>query len=430
MRILHTLLATVLIISSYNGFTQNIETPYQVATWPEFRNSAISYTFDDGCSNQFAKAIPIFDEFDYKLTLFTVTDWSSGNWQKLKSAASKGHEVANHSKTHANFSQITPEKQDEEVRVSNELINNNITSQKSVTMAYPYCATGKDTIFMKYFIAVRGCQGFTEPKTPGSFMNISSVICGDQGSVKTTKDFNTKADQASNSKGWLVYLLHGVDNDGGYSPVSSDTLKASLEYLQQNDSKFWVNTFGNVARYVKERNGAILKETSSDSKSLTIEITDDLDNEIFNFPLTIRRPLPDGWSDASVKQNGVEVKDSIVEINSVKHIQFEAIPDGGRIQITKVSGTGILKKKINTKGNNQFKTWVDDSNLHFTTPSDCLKNVRLTIFNSQGLKIKTTEEIKINGNTNSINLNTLPESGFYLIQLDDTKNKWESKIRF
>lgn len=340
MRSLHTLLAIVLIICSYIGYSQNVDSEYQVATWSGFRSSAISYTFDDGCSGQFTTAIPLFDEFGYKLTLFPVTNWSSNIWDKLKSAADNGHEVANHSKTHADFSKLTLEKQDEEVRLSNEIINSNITSQKSVTMAYPFCNKGEDSIFSKYFIAARGCQGSIEPKTPGNFMNISSVICGSMWAVKTTTDFNAKADEAFASEGWLVYLMHGVDNDRGYSPVSSDTLRANLEYLKRNDCKFWVNTFGNVARYIKERDGAIVKETSSGSKSLTVEITDNLDNEIFNFPLTVRRTLPKGWLNASVKQNGIEVKNAIIENNSAKYIQFEAIPDGGSIVISKVSGKG------------------------------------------------------------------------------------------
>lgn len=337
MRFSRTFLVAILVISSLYGFSQNVESAYQVATWSGFRNSAISYTFDDGCSNQFAKAIPLFDEYGYKLTLFPVTNWSSGIWEKLKSAADNGHEVANHTKTHANFSKITPEKQDEEVRLSNDLINSKITCQKSITMAYPFCIRGNDTIFEKYFIAARGCQGLIEPKTPESFMNVSSVICGSLYSIKTTKDFNSKADEASDSNGWLVYLLHGIDDDGGYSPVSSDTLRANLDYMKQNDSKFWVNTFGNVAKYIKERDGSTIKETSFKSKKITLELTDNLDNDIFNFPLTIRRLLPEGWGKAVVSQKGKKVKSSIVEINSVKYIQFEAVPDGGRILISKVS---------------------------------------------------------------------------------------------
>jgi oligosaccharide reducing-end xylanase len=169
-------------------------------------------------------------------------------------------------------------------------------------------------------------------------MNISSVICGDKGPVIKEEHFKERADEAALKNGWLVYLLHGVDNDGGYSPIASETLKASLVYLKNSEGRFWVNTFGNVAKYIKERDGATIKETSVKAKKITLELTDNLDNKTFDYPLTIRRVLPEGWEKVVVSQKGIKVKNSIIEINSVKYIQFDAIPDGGKISLKKILG--------------------------------------------------------------------------------------------
>jgi oligosaccharide reducing-end xylanase len=326
--------ATLFAVSTI-GVAQ-VAAPYQVATWPGFRSCAVSYTFDDGCSGQFAKAIPVFDEFNYKLTLFTVSSWIS-NWDNLQNAAKKGHEVANHTATHPGLNTLSEEKQEEELRTSNELIDANVTSQKSVTMATPYCAQGNDKVAAKFFIATRGCQGFIEAKTPANFMNVSAVNCGDKGPVMTAANFKTQAEAAASKNGWLVYLLHGVDNDGGYSAIASDTLKKSLEYLKANDNAYWVTTFGNAARYIKERDCVLVKETSAKGKSISLSVTDTLSNNaIFNHPLTFRRLLPKGWKGATVAQNGDEVSNAIVEIEAVKYIQFDAVPDGGSVVITRI----------------------------------------------------------------------------------------------
>jgi oligosaccharide reducing-end xylanase len=414
----------VLFVLTETGYSQ-VTSPYQVGNWQGFKNCAVSYTFDDGCSGQFTKAIPIFDQFGYKLTLFTVSGWT-GNWTNLKNAAAQGHEVANHTSTHPNFGSMTANAQETELTTCNNLINSNISSQKCVTMAYPYCAKGNDALHKKYFIAARGCQGFIEGKTPGDFMNVSSVICGDQGQIKTSANFKTQADNASNSKGWLVYLFHGVDNDGGYSPIPSDTLKKSLEYLKANDSKFWVTTFGNAARYIKERNCALLTETSATTSSITINLTDTLsNNEVFNHPLTIRRTLPEGWTNAAVTQNGAAVNNTIIEVNSVKYIQFDAIPDGGSVVISKVSGVG----KNELKGSlNSFNIWINHRDIQFTVPETCGKNPTVSIFDLKGTKLESFSNFSVSNGQGSISLKAIVQPGIYLFQLTDNRSVWNKKI--
>ena len=309
---------------------------YEVGIWADFKTCAISYTFDDGCANQFTKAIPIFDQYGYKLTLFAVTDWIK-NWEDLQNAAKNGHEIASHTVTHTNFKQLSVEKQKVELASSVKVIESKISSEKCQTMATPYCAEGSDSLAAKYFVAVRGCAGFIESKTPKNIMNVSSIICGTQGSVKKVKDYKAKADEAAEKNGWLVYLLHGIDDDGGYSPVPSDTLKASLEYLKANDQKFWVSTFGNQSKYIRERDCAWVKENSVAKKSISLSVRDTLsNNEWYNYPLSLRRVLPEGWRNAIVAQNGKAVKSAIVEVNSVKYIQFNAVPDAGEVVLKRV----------------------------------------------------------------------------------------------
>ncbi len=308
-----------------------VDPSYQVGTWADFKACAISYTFDDGCANQFTKAIPIFDQYGYKLTLFTVTDWVK-NWEDLQKAAMNNHEVACHTKTHANFKQLSVEQQKTELVSSVNMIQSKIEHPLCLTMATPYCAEGSDSLAAEYFTAVRGCQGFIESKTPKNIMNVSSLLCGSLSGMKTAKDFNDKAEQAAEMSGWLVYLLHGIDDDGGYSPLSSETLKASLEYLKGNDDKFWVSTFGNQAKYVRERDCVSLQEKVVTRKSISVVVSDALpNNEWYDYPLSFRRVLPKGWKSAIIEQNGEKVSSSIVEVNSVRYIQFNVVPDAGDV---------------------------------------------------------------------------------------------------
>jgi peptidoglycan/xylan/chitin deacetylase (PgdA/CDA1 family) len=338
------LIIFIYLIISFAGYAQNVVPPYEVGTWQGFRTAAISYTFDDGSPNQFTKAVPMFNEFGFKLTLFTVTSASWGwpaNWTVLQAAASQGHEIASHTVNHGYLNSIKDSLQTIELKNSQDAINAHITGQRCVTIAYPYCVTGDTTLCAQYYIAARICSGIIEPTTPADFMNISSIICGPEGPVKTAKNFNDRANSAASSKGWCVYLIHGVDNDGGWSSLSSDTLRASLEYLMANQDKFWVSSFGNVARYIKERNTASVAEVSSQDSSITLQVTDTLPDSIFNYPVTLRRPLPEGWPSAAVSQNGHSRDARIVTINAIPYIQFDVVPDSGDVLISKSNTTRI-----------------------------------------------------------------------------------------
>ncbi len=321
-------------------YSQTVPSSYQVGTWKGFRSAAITYTFDDNCSNQLALAVPMFNQLNFNLTLFTVINWGP-NWTGLQAAEAKGHEIASHTMSHTSLGTLSDSLQLIELKNSQSTIEAHILGQKCETIAYPNCVTGNSSLVSQYYIAARGCQGYIEGKTPRDYMNISSIICGALGSVKTSADFKANADNAARSNGWCVYLIHGIDNDGGYSPLPSDTLRASLQYLSANPDKFWVSTFGNVVKYISERNSVSVSELSNQGDSITVQVTDPLDSTYYDTPITIRRQVPNSWDSAVVMQEGVNISSKTFSIDTVKYVMFDVVPNGGDITILKRNATGI-----------------------------------------------------------------------------------------
>ena len=334
----------IMLLISQGGNSQPADSLYKVSTWYGFRKTAVSFTFDDGSPNQYSKAIPLFNEFEVNLTLFIVTEssWAwPANWSVLQNAADKGHEIASHTVTHTSFAEIDDSLENIELEESQKEINNHITGQQCITMAYPFCVTGNKSICRQYYIAARICSGVIEPSTPPDFMAISSIICGSEGSVRTSGDFINRADSALQSRGWCIYLIHGVDNDGGWSSVSSEVLRETLQYMSEHPNDYWVDTFGNVARYIKERDAACIKELSVQDNSISIQVSDTLDDKIFNYPISIRRLLPEDWTSCKVAQNGQPVEAQIREEDDTRYIQFEVIPDKGEVVISRCTETVI-----------------------------------------------------------------------------------------
>ncbi len=318
------------------SFSAGTASDFKIGDWANFCQAAVSHTFDDGTGNQFSKAMPLFDAKGYKMTFATVTSGSMmPGWDKLKSAFAKGHEVASHSVSH-------PQTADEnELKNSQATIRSSVPGEKCVSMVFPNCnpPSAGDNVTKKYYIVARVCGGGPEGKTPGNMFRTACQIVG-QGGAST--DLDGYAKSALNKSGWAVFLHHGVDGDHNWASTSSSAIGNHLGFLDKNRDKYWVETYGNVARYIYERDSSKITLKSSDDKSFTITVTNKLSDSIFNYPLSIRRELPSGWTTAVVTQNAKPVDDSIVTVDTKKYVMFKAVPNAGDIVISK-DATGTFR---------------------------------------------------------------------------------------
>lgn len=97
------LVAIVLSTICSKSFSQTNPKTYEVGShMAGVRTAAVSYTFDDNCPNQLPVAIPLFNEFSFKTTMFVPSDWIK-DWSALQTVADQGHEIASHTVTHNNL---------------------------------------------------------------------------------------------------------------------------------------------------------------------------------------------------------------------------------------------------------------------------------------------------------------------------------------
>ncbi|MGK9477020.1 polysaccharide deacetylase family protein [Melioribacter sp. OK-6-Me] len=415
-----------IFISSYKIFPQSEINDYKVADWFNFKDAAITYTFDDNCANQLKEVVPMFDQYNYKLTLFIVTNWNP-DWEGLRKAAANGHEIASHTVSHPFLDQMPENELESELKNSAELIGANIRKGEPLTIAYPYCREGKLSVVKKYYVAARGCQGYIENKTPLDFYNISSIICGSEGPVKTVKDFNDRAEEAARLKGWCVYLLHGIDNDGGYSPLPSDTLRKSLDYLKNNDDRFWVDNFINVVKYIRERNCLTIKENYNNNDTISFIVTDTLNDSIYDFPVTIRRKIPAGWQSYSLMKNNNELASKIINENGQNYIVFNTVPDSLEILLIKNETTNINDELIDDK----FKS--GRLNTNYPNPFNLTTNisfslsepdiVKLTVYDILGRQVDSVSKNYSSGFHRLVYNASKLTGGIYFYTLDTSRGR-------
>jgi peptidoglycan/xylan/chitin deacetylase (PgdA/CDA1 family) len=387
---------------------------YEIGTWQGFKKAAISYTFDDGLPTDLSIAVPLFDEFGFKLTMFVPSATSrKNNWQGIRKASDNGHEVGSHSVHHLDFGKLNIKEQESEIAPSIDTIDSIITSQKCITMAYPYCSKGDDLLCSKSFVAVRGCQGFIEGPTPQNMMYVSSITCGKNG-LNSLIEFTNKAEEAIIQNGFLTYLLHTIsDHSEMYSPLPVSVLRSSLNYFSKNKNVYWVDTFGKITRYIKERNCASIVELDKNDSSITVQLTDTLENDIYNIPLTLRVLVPSSWSNVKIIQASKVVPLTLVQEHGQLYVMFDVIPDRGDIQIARILDDNLETQQVNSSVN----IWVDKSDIRIKFDEVENDGLFITIYDVTGSQIISVPNVILNNGSANI---TIPDNiahGVYIVKL-------------
>jgi len=318
-------------ISNISFLNAQIAANYEVGTWFAFKPAALTYSFDDNTSNQLSVAMPLFDKYGYKVSFNIVPGWSP-DYAGFLNASKNGHEIASHTVSHATLSSLSAAAQDPELKNSQATINSNITNAKCLTIIYPNCNIGDVATMSKYYISGRTCSGQINANNLTDFWNISSIICGTQG-VNTSQGFNDKATQAKGSKGWCVFLIHGIDGQGSYSPLASSVLSPHVDWVKANEVDYWVANQLQVVKYIKERTAAKLVETTLTTDSLQAVITDGIDNTIYDAALSFRRVIPSAWAGAKVYLGTTLLTSTKTTVNGVNYVNFNVAPDKGNVYI-------------------------------------------------------------------------------------------------
>lgn len=293
-----------------------------IARWPGDRVAAISLTFDDAMKTQLDNVGPILKKHHLTGTFFVTTgksEWSDQKkeWRQL---AADGNEIGNHTVNHPcllkeivpHSQSYTPEMMEAEVKGAADEIMKTIPSHRGLTFAYP-CGnmsfgptkdrTRNQALFVtdvaRYSFAARG-YGAGSPESPEE-MNILAIP--DLGST-AGKDFNSLLEMAKPAvagKNWGVFCFHGVG--GEWLSITTETLDELAGYFKQHP-EIWTAPFGDVVRYIQERDALQMKTKRGNDGSFGVVLSWPLEKEVYDVPLTLRIELPADWKMAVATVNG------------------------------------------------------------------------------------------------------------------------------
>ena len=298
---------------------------YEIAPWYDYKPAVITYSFDDGTYNQIQKGVPLLDKYGFKGSFNLITSWNH-DWQAYKKAAENGHEISSHTVNHPNLKEQDIETQTSELKDSKKFIEK-MVDQECITLVYPYCVAGDYDLAKKYYISGRSCSGQLIGPNPDDMFELSSIVIGNVTDYKTGNDLSKWVDRAFDEKKWVIFLIHGIDGDGGYSPIESFELDIHFKYVKDNEDKFWVATFKDVSKYILEANSLIINESSELEEGNTIiEVSCEYESKItkLDFPVTISREIDSKCSKPTIfnERTSEEVKTRV----KYNKLIFDVVP--------------------------------------------------------------------------------------------------------
>jgi peptidoglycan/xylan/chitin deacetylase (PgdA/CDA1 family) len=259
-----------------------------VCTWEDNKKAACSLAFDDTQMTHYTVAAPELEARGFRGTFNLVTGWIS-DWAPWQSLFDRGHEIANHTRSHLNLSILTPEEVEYEISKGKADILENLQGVQQVpSFTYPYGSSSpcSKSLAAKYHMNARGSWGIN-PAAPEDFMLIKGSGYYAPFSLES---MNHNLDAALEIGGWYLPYFHMIGSDTGYCPL--EIFRSHLDYVKQHVDSVWVAPQGEVGRYIRERESFRYQIVGSSEVFLYVQTG--LDPSTYNIPLTLRLVLKPG----------------------------------------------------------------------------------------------------------------------------------------
>lgn len=269
-------------------------------------------------------------------------------WNEILSFARQGHEFGNHTVSHPRLAVLDEENLLYELKMGKEEILNHLGSYHTFSAECPYGT--EDERVMEYALKVHPAlrnrmpepflaelNRWSEESPSTSTMQYVQWQRGplSETSMELMKSWVDTVVQGHNI--WLVLVFHGVDGVGWEAKPSSE-LEEYFNYIKKYEDRLWVETFGNVTRYMRERMNTTMRQYVKD-QTITIELTHNLDPELYNLPLTLKTYVGKDWKRATFRQ-GSETRrlTPIIDAKGM-YVTYRVVPNSGPFQIVE-AGTG------------------------------------------------------------------------------------------
>ncbi len=454
------ILFTLLIVTQIS-IAQNYGV-LRLTNYADDRQSAFSFTFDDGLKSQFDYAKPVLDQFEFKGTFYVLPPylaennqeliWRYGTWSEFESLANEGHEIGSHTMNHDTLTLLPLGNVSTEGTLLYELyqskifIEQKIPSKKCISFNYPYTIHNSVVDSATKLFYENGRSLGESPNNPdltgNQWYGLKAEVVefdNQRDSVDDDLDelysFIEWTENSITDNKWGMIIIHDVVpftqlqellDENIYEPITKEWLTWLCDFLSQRSANkdVWIETVGNITRYIKERENATYQIISSSDQLIEINLSDSLNNEIYDYPLSAYISIPDDWNYVRTEQNGKVDTLTTTLTNSGRVVLANVIPDNGNLKITPIKATVVENEISNVEGFQLYQNYPNPFNpstkISWQSPAGSWQI--LNVYDALGNEVATlVNEYKPAG-TYEVEFNPAlciknPASGVYFYQL-------------
>jgi peptidoglycan/xylan/chitin deacetylase (PgdA/CDA1 family) len=264
-------------------------------------------------------------------------------WERLRALAGQGHEIADHTVSHAYLPLLDTANILYEVEKCREDLLAHLGPRHTWSIECPYgiedgrvlALVDPEFPFVRNGISDRFIREILrgDPAEPASADR--EYVQWQRGPLADTalKEMAGWIDSAIRNNVWLLLVFHGVEGVG-WEALPKERLEKYFDYIKARDARLWTATFQDAFKYVRERMNAKLEFTARPG-SVTVFLSHGLDRRIYDLPLTLRTAVPTAWKTVDLRQGTKKIILPVQKQGDVAFVQYRALPNAGKIIIAK-----------------------------------------------------------------------------------------------
>lgn len=258
-----TALACVLFVASAGAGERAAGFP-----WPDGAKAAVNLAYDDALDSQLDHALPALNRHGFKGSFYLTlaSDSVRLRLDEWRDAAAQGHELGNHTLYHP-CSGLKPDR--DWVLPRNDLDNMTLDAlleqiRLASTMLYAIDGQSERTFTAPcgdqfaagdyYIDAIRPDFVAAKVRFGGVTQDMGSLdpyLVGVEALDNATGEHLIELARTAAEKGTMVnFTFHGIGAD--YLAISIEAHDQLLQHLADNPDLYWVDTFLNIMKYVKQ----------------------------------------------------------------------------------------------------------------------------------------------------------------------------------
>jgi len=260
----------ILLLSTANGFAEESANTFQ---WPNGVRAAVNLAYDDALDSQLDNAVPSLDRYGFKGSFYLVMSATAvrQRMEEWRSIAANGHELGNHSLFHPcsgekpgrdwvepwqDLDSMSVEEVRQHVVLSNTMLfaidgkterTYAATCGDLYASGEPYLKTVEpELVAIKARFDAFGVTPSMEAVDPWSvIVAVPSEISG--------QELISMVEKAAALGTMVNFTFHGIGGD--HLQISTQAHDELLQYLSDNRDIYWVDTFINIMKHVKQQQG-------------------------------------------------------------------------------------------------------------------------------------------------------------------------------